>query len=289
MNKSSDIYKVEHAAPRTQQPLPTSAFVQTSLPGGEPWMAFYRCEAGYLVRFINLVDFEISSDGTEIIVHGVPGVSEHTLEHLYQNQALPLALSLQKTLVLHGSAVGIGDGCVAFLAESGRGKSTLAASFSSHGYPFLTDDGLLIDKREDRYFIRPSHPSIRLWDDSRDAIAPDPSRPATTTDYNSKARFLADDQFLFCPENRFLGHIYFLGDGSSQDVSITPVSSQQSIIEMVRHCFLLGVDEHEMLTHNFQQLAELSRLPIFFNLDYPRRYDILDRVREAVVKHALLS
>jgi hypothetical protein len=54
---------------------------------------------------------------------------------------------------------------------------------------------------------------------------------------------------------------------------------------MRRHCFLLGIDEQEILAHNFQQLAELSRLPVFFSLDYPRRYDILDQVREAVVKH----
>jgi hypothetical protein len=54
---------------------------------------------------------------------------------------------------------------------------------------------------------------------------------------------------------------------------------------MVRHCFLLGVDEHEMLAHNFHQLAELSRLPLFFNLDYPRRYNVLAQVREAVVNH----
>jgi len=281
--------KVEYAAARAQQRLAASPFLKTSLPDGEPWMTFYRHGRDYLVRFNELVDFEISSTGTEIIIHAVPGVSSHTIEHLYQNQALPLALSLQKKLVLHGSAVEIGGRAVAFLAESGRGKSTLAASFSANGFRFLTDDGLLIDKMDEEYIIRPSHPSIRLWDDSREAIADSSSLAAPPIDYNAKARILADEKFQFCAENRPLGHVYFLGDGSSQDVSITDVSSQKAVIEMLRHCFLLGVDEREILTHNFQRLAELSRSPIFFRLDYPRRYDILDQVREVVVKHVHLS
>ena len=231
------------------------------------------------------MDFEIPRAGTEIIIYAVPGVSSQTIEHLHQNQALPLALSLQKKLVLHGSAVEIGDTAVAFLAESGRGKSTLAASFSSNGFRFLTDDGLLIDKMDDEYMVRPSHASIRLWDDSREALAHSTSLKAPAIDYSAKARILADEKFQFCAEDRPLGHVYFLGDGGSEDVSITAVSSQKAVIEMLRHCFLLGVDEREILAHNFQRLAELSRSPVFFSLDYPRRYNILDRVREAVEKH----
>ncbi len=278
--------QVSYAAARAQQPLLVPALLETSLPDGEPWAVICRHKSGYLVRFIDLVDFEISSAGTEIVIHASPGVSSHTAEHLYQNQALPLALSLQKKIVLHGSAVEIGDKAVAFIAESGRGKSTLAASFSSNGFRFLTYDGLQIDQSNDEYRIRSSHPSLRLWEDSRQAMAHSASQTAPAISYSAKARFIADENFRFCAESRALKHIYFLGDGSTEGVSITPVSSQKSFIEMRRHCFLLGVDEHAMLAHNFQQLAELSRLPIFFNLDYPRRYDILDRVREAVVNHA---
>jgi hypothetical protein len=285
MNRGYDLPQVVYASPRAQQLLSELPFLESWLPGGEPWGAFYRYERGYLLRFTELGDFEVSPAGTEIIIHAVPGVSSHTVEHLCQNQALPLALSLQKKLVLHGSAVEIGEKAVAFVAESGRGKSTLAASFSSNGFRFLTDDGLFIEKTKNGYKIRPSHPSIRLWDDSREAIALTTFQTAPAIDYNAKTRFLAEEGFSYCGENRTLKNIYFLGDGSSEGVSITPASGQQSFIELRRHCFLLGVDEHEMLAHNFQQLAELSRLPVFFNLDYQRRYEILDQVREAVVKH----
>ena len=273
------------AAARTQQSLPSPAFLSTTMPDGTPWMTCYRRDSGYLVRFEALADFEISRDGMTLTSYASPGVSAQTIEHLYQNQAMPLALSLQKKLVLHGSAIEMDGRAIAFLAESGRGKSTLAASFSSNGYRFLTDDGLFIDRKKNQYFVRPGHPSIRLWDDSRTALVPVSTRPEPPVDYNAKSRFLAGDQFLFGNIACQLGFVFFLGDGSSRDVSITSISGQEVVIETIRHCFLLGVDEHEMLKDNFNQLADLSRLPIFFKLDYPRRYDILDRVRDAVVKH----
>jgi hypothetical protein len=285
MTLESDRPSVEHVEPCAQLAISSLPFLETSLPDGQPWMAFYRRNGNYLVRFADLVDFEIFNDGMQIIVHAVPGVSSHTIEHLYQNQALPLALSLRKMLVLHGSAVEIDSKAVAFLAETGRGKSTLAASFSSNGLRFLTDDGLLIEKMGGKYVVQPSHPSIRLWEDSREALAKQVSVIAPSVDYNKKARFLADKNFLFCSENRPLKHVYFLGDGSSKDVTINAVGGQLPTLEMLKHCFLLGVDKREILAHNFEQLAELSRLPIFFSLDYPRRYDMLDRVRQAVTEH----
>ena len=273
------------ARARAQPQLSAQPLLETTLPGGEPWAVFYRRNFGYLVRFVDLVDFEISPGGTEITVRAVPGVSTETVDHLYKNQASPLALSLQKKLVLHGSAVEISDGAIAFIGETGRGKSTLAASFSSNGFRFLTDDGLRIDKTEKQYIVQPSHPSLRLWNDSREATAHAGSLTAPATAYSSKLRFLADEHFLFCAESRALQRIYFLGDGASNSISIAAVSGQAAFIEMRRHCFLLGLDQPELLAHNFQQLAELSRLPIFFSLDYPRRYDILEQVREAIVNH----
>jgi ATP-dependent phosphoenolpyruvate carboxykinase len=51
-------------------------------------------------------------------------------QHLCLKQVLPLVLSKQGQRVFHASAVEVEveDGAVVFAAESGRGKSTLAAS-----------------------------------------------------------------------------------------------------------------------------------------------------------------
>lgn len=238
-----------------------------------------------MLRFPELADFVVSADGTAVTAHPVAGVSAQTIEHLYLNQVLPLALSRQWKLVLHASAVEVEDSAVAFLGMSGRGKSTLAASFSTSGYRFLTDDGLLLEKEEGGYTIHPSHPSIRLWDDSRAALMPADTDAAPPIDYTPKSRLLAGDTVAFCGTARALRCMYVLGEGTADTVTIAPLGGRDAMIELVRHSFLLDIEEREMLKRHFAQLSELVKASAFFRLDYPRRYEALPAVRAAVARH----
>ena len=270
---------------RPQSPLDDVPFHEWVFPDGTLWTQFFRVGHDYLLRFPDLADFAVSVSGQDVAAYAVPGVSKQTVEHLYLNQVLPLALSRQWKLVLHASAVEVEDFAVAFLGVSGRGKSTLAAGFSTSGYRFLTDDGLLLDKDNDGYIVRPSHPSIRLWDDSRQALIPDTTHAAPPVDYTPKARLLADGEVAFCDTARPLRCMYFLGEGSTDAVAITPISGRDAMIELVRNSFLLDIEEREMLVHHFGQLSALVEIPMFFRLDYPRRYEVLAEVREAVIRH----
>ena len=272
--------------PRVQSPLEGRPFHEWVFEDGTVWTLFCRIPTGYLLRFPDFADFTLSPDGHDAIAIPVPGVSRQTVEHLYLNQVLPLALSRQFKLVLHASAVEIDSFAVAFLAMSGRGKSTLAASFSTAGHRFLTDDGLQLEKRPGGYFIQPSHPSIRLWDDSRQALMPETAQAFPPVDYTPKSRLLADHEIAHCDVARPLRCMYFLGTGDAEAIAIEPVGGRDAMIELVRHSFLLDIEEREMLMHHFAQLTELASVPMFFRLDYPRRYDLLGQVREAIIRHA---
>ena len=133
------------AVARCQAPLGIQPFHAWGLPDGTPWTEFYRLGGGYLLRFPELADFQVSADGLEVTCFPAPEVSEATSQHLYLNQVLPLVLSKLGKLVFHASAVEVAGGAIAFAAESGRGKSTLAASFAVSGFRFLTDDGLVVE------------------------------------------------------------------------------------------------------------------------------------------------
>ena len=151
------------ASVHPQMQLPHTPFHQWIFPDDTPWLEFFRTETGYLLRFPELADFRVSMDGLKVTCSPAPDVSEETTRHLYLNQVLPLALSKLGKLVFHASAVEVGDSAVAFVGESGRGKSTLAASFALNGFRFLTDDGMVVEANDDSYLSFPSHPSIRLW------------------------------------------------------------------------------------------------------------------------------
>jgi hypothetical protein len=70
-------------------------------------------------------------------------------------------------LVLHGSAVLMNGRAVIFSGQSGAGKSTLANALVQRGYPFITDDLVVIQKDDQgQYGILPGPPHSKLWKDA---------------------------------------------------------------------------------------------------------------------------
>ena len=272
---------------RPQALLSQKPFHQWTFPDGTEWTLFYRLDSGYLLRFPDLSDFEVSRDGRTAVAWPVPGVLPGTVEHLHLNQVLPLALSRQGQLVLHASAVAFDGIGVAFTGESGRGKSTLAASFATTGARFLTDDGLQLDWLDGQCQITPSHPSVRLWEDSQEALISQAVDLAPAVEYTTKARLLASDAMAFCDQLQPLRRVYFLGEGVAPSLTIEAVRPAEALVELVRNSFLLDIEEKELLAWHFDEMVRLAELPIYYRLDYPRRYKDLPRVRETIIRHAL--
>lgn len=269
-----------------QTPLESTPYHEWVFPEGEVWTRFYRLGAGYLLRFPEMADFQVSADGRRVSCSPVADVPEETVRHLYLNQVLPLALSMMGKMVFHASAVEVANGAVAFMGDSGRGKSTLAASFATGGFRFLTDDGLVVEAAGSGYQVLPSHPSIRLWEDSQDALITPGTETAPPLHFTSKSRFLAGDSIVFCEQPRSLRRVYLLGDGSAPMTTFQRMSAAEALAEWMNHSFLLDIEARELVAAHFDRVAKLANLPIYYRLDYPRRYEELDRVREAIIRHA---
>jgi hypothetical protein len=217
-----------------------------------------------------------------------PHISQATTEHLYLNQILPLALSKLGKLVFHASAVELAGGAIAFLAASGRGKSTLAASFAANGHRFLTDDCLVLEKEERQYLVRPSHPSVRLWEDSEERLFSGKATTAPPLDYTSKARVLAGPRTPHCDQPRRLISAYFLGDNCcAEDIALERLTGAETLIEWAKNSFLLDVDDKSLVGAHFGRIALLANNVPCYRLDYPRRYEELSRVVDALYSHAI--
>lgn len=254
---------------------------------GVDWLNVSRMPSGdYRLLFGGEIEFKVSADGAHIERPSATDFGQETIDTLYFNQVLPLALSRRGELVLHASCVEIDDFAVAFIGKSGLGKSTLAASFASNGQRFLTDDGLHIERRDSSYFVKPSRASIRLWQDSSEALLRDTRVAAPSAGYTSKARFLADQSLKFCDEPRRLRCAYFIGDGSVNRPIIDDIAPAEAMVELVRHAFLLEVEERKALSQQFVQLANLVSTVKMHRLDYERNYGTLLDVRVAVLCHA---
>ena len=279
------VFFAQHAARPCRRVL-EPAYHEWVFPDGSRWVSFHRQRDGYFLRFPGLGDFAVSRDGRRVDSWPLPGVSTATVHHLYLNQVLPLALSRQGKLVLHASAVEMGDGCVAFMGQSGRGKSTLAASFAMSGWRVLTDDGLQLDWRDQALTALPSHPSIRLWEDSQQALIGTGAAVAPAVGYTSKVRLLAGAAFEHCDEPRPVNSIYLLGDGTSPTLAIQDAKPSCAMIELVRHSFLLDIDAEELLSSHFDEIARVANATPHYHLDFPRRYESLPAVRGSIVRLA---
>jgi hypothetical protein len=279
---------LDKLAERPQAPCASMPFYSSDSRDGTKWAAFYRQASGILVRFYGLADFELSADGASVLCAPAPGACDATVEHLFLNQVLPLALSRLGKLVFHASAAAVEGGAVAFSAEAGRGKSTLAAAFAADGAPFLTDDGLVLEAAEDGYVVQPSHPSLRLWSDSEEQILGGRASAAPAASYTPKARLLAGGALPYCDESKPLIAAFFLGDGSAETITFQALSPMQALIEWAKNSFLLDIEDKALIAGHFDRIVALAnRMPAFV-LDYPRRYDHLQDVLEAVRVHVKL-
>lgn len=274
------------AAPRTQVALPRSPFHAWLLADGTRATEFYRADSGYLLRFPGLADFEISADGLAVRCRPTPETSDSTSEHLFINQVLPLVLGRLGKMVFHASAVACDGAGLAFVAESSRGKSTLAASFATSGSALLTDESLVVDERASGYWIAPGHPSVRLWDDSEKALLAAGAEAAPDLPFTAKRRLLAGPTLPFSDRPTPLRRMYYLGDGSADHVKVDRMDARDALIELVKASFLLNTDDKSRLASHFDDVARLARRPIHFRLDFPRRFDLLASVRQAVLAHA---
>ena len=251
------------------------------LDGERIWATFHRIDDGYLVRFPGFADFVISTDGLYASCHPCPGLSDATCEHLFLNQVRPLMLSRQGKLVFHASAIEAGSGAIAFLAASGRGKSTLAAAFGVAGARYLSDDGLAIERKGSVHMAHPSHPSIRLWDDSRMALLDEVATSAPVA-YTSKARIVSTAGLTHCDEPTPLAAAFFLGDGAAKEIELRRTSGAETVAAWVAHTFILDTGDAAALSRHFNDVTFLAERVPSYNLDYPRRYEILDHLLAAI-------
>ena len=269
-------------------PLPlleTAPFKVWTIPDGTPCVEFYRTSSGFLMRFPDIADYRLPADGEEITCSPCPGIPDATLEHLYHNQVRPLALSERGRFTFHASAVTMEDGAIAFLAESGGGKSTLATAFARNGQPFLTDDALLLEEGGGRMYAQPGLPSVRLWEDSERALIREGAPRTESVHYTTKTRFVSGPEMDFCQSPRELNAAYFLGPGNAIKIEIRPINATAAIALWLQHAYILDAESRDKMRTHFIGVADIVNVVPTFALDYPRRYKNLPGVCDAVRNH----
>jgi hypothetical protein len=135
---------------------------------------------GYRLEFDDTGTFDVVERGRRIAWTPGPSSAMELVRADLLGGVFSVALHLQGLLCLHGSAVGIDGVAVAFLANKGAGKSTLATAMCDAGSTLITDDMLPVDPRQPA-MAWPSMPAVRLLHDSAShlRLASGQTHPAT--------------------------------------------------------------------------------------------------------------
>lgn len=101
-------------------------------------------------------------NGRHVTVHPLPGVEDELIRLCLLGPVIALVAQQLGATVLHASCVDVGGRGVAFLAEKGWGKSTLAAMMHRQGHQLICDDLTVLRETAGQLLIEPGSPSIKL-------------------------------------------------------------------------------------------------------------------------------
>ncbi|MBA3056245.1 MAG: hypothetical protein FP826_15280 [Sphingomonadales bacterium] len=274
-------------AARDPEPLRREPYDRWLTLDGDPTLLFFRDKGGYLLRFLDVADFAIDLAGRIVACTPAPGITDEMVADLYFNQVIPLIMGHDGELVIHASAAAAEGAAIALVGSTGRGKSTLAGAFAQAGYPFLTDDGLILDLVGEGYVVRPRRPILRLRADSETALLALPEAARSAAGEFAKCRIAASAEIPFQIDPVPLSAIYILREPAGrEDVAIAPLSPAAALSELIGHSFMLDVEDRPRVRAHFNRLAELAVRADCHTLDYPRRYEALPSVIDAIISHA---
>jgi hypothetical protein len=124
---------------------PSGEVIASAGSGEDSWYTATSTGSEYLLRFRDCGEFRVSADLSEVQVRRDPSGRGELLPILLAGTLSAFLLTLRGETVLHASAVAIDEAALAFVGQSGRGKSTLAALLCVDGAQLVTDDVLTVD------------------------------------------------------------------------------------------------------------------------------------------------
>jgi hypothetical protein len=250
-------------------------------------LTLIRTRHGFLLRFPRLMDFELSDDGEEISPHLDTVTPPDTFWHLLLDQVLPRALSHRRRHVVHAGGVLRDEVAIAFVGDTGAGKSTLAGEFARAGEPLLSDDALVIAPVEGGHEVLPTYPSLRLCADSLAQLDLERDELFPMAHYSDKRRIKLPVRSATPPSARWpLAAIYHLEpvvDGTR--TSISPITPREAVTVLLRNSFQLDVTDMAGTAWLLDRCARLADQVPVFRLRYPRDFRQLGNVRRAVTDH----
>ncbi len=223
--------------------------------------------------------------GREIVIDPADGVSGDVLRLYLLGPVLALALHQRGWLMLHASAVAIGEQAVAFLGGSGWGKSTMAGALRQRGHALVADDFVAVpaaSEASEAPRVYPGFPQLKLWPEAAAVLGADARELRRLhPDFDKRAQRLTQG---FAQAPLPLGRLYVLAEADT--IGIERLDKQAALVELVRHSYAAQALPKLDGAEHLRQCAGLLRQTELFRLQRPRSLAGLPAVAEVIEREA---
>jgi hypothetical protein len=246
------------------------------------WFSYHQLADGSThLRWRGLAEFLISRDGSSIGWRALaPGTQEAFRGYLLA-QVLSFSLLARGREPLHASAVTAGGGAIAFLGDCGAGKSSLTAAFLRAGHRLVTDDLLVLGRRQGGYAVEPGVGRIKLFPTvARRLLGKRRVAPRMTPGTTKLVLPLPHAMTVRRPLP--LHTLYLLARGRS--VRVTDVTPAAALLEILRDAFNTVSLDPARLARQFRFARAVATRVRIRRVFYPRRFAVIDQVRDAILR-----
>jgi hypothetical protein len=234
---------------------------------GEPALRIFRVEQGTFVRlaYEDGTQFWLDRKRENIWAIWPPASSIENAASYLLGPVLGLLLRLRGVTCLHASAVAFEDRSVAFVGQTGAGKSTTAAAFAQQGYGVISDDIVALVEREGDLHVMPAYPHLCLWPESVKMLYDSPEAlPRLIPDWDKRRLAVGDQGTRFESRCLPLGAIYVLGERKPDPAPyIEAIRPQSALLALVADTYANKILDREMRAREFTVLGRLvTTVPI---------------------------
>jgi hypothetical protein len=198
-------------------------------------------------------------EGRRIFYHSLRPIPQETLRSFIQGAYLAATLRQRGLLVLHGSAVSDGDRAIAFLGNSGWGKSTLATYFCDRGYRLITDDVMVVvpGSPSEPARVPPGVKQVRLRPTAAERlVANHESLPLVTPVSPKRLHLLEGEIERALP----LSKVYVLQRATAEANRVSAIEKQHVPLHLVAHTHSTNwITEPEHVADHFAQCGRLAQ------------------------------
>jgi hypothetical protein len=198
-------------------------------------------ERSNLLRYNNDGDYlaGVASDtllfhvigGDTILFDPLPGADRRFIQAVLGGELMAALLRQRGILPLHASCVSKQGQSIAFVGDSGWGKSTLAIFFAREGYSLVADDILALDLNGDHPTIHPSPPYVRLQPDAGDKFISGYDQLPVSHSRTTKRHLIFDSSF--CNKKTSLRKIYFLEKVKRNENSVETIAPSLATVKLI--------------------------------------------------------